>query len=109
MLNYKGPLPASENLTVRPRPYSVAYRSISCASGSPHLVMVAVQQGNAAVELEKQAVAASDKVGPATPTTPTQEKRAWADDVQDIPKNNLPLVFFSLLLATFLVCFRYSH
>ncbi|GJE93247.1 MFS general substrate transporter [Phanerochaete sordida] len=64
--------------------------------------MVSAQQESASVELEKQAIDASEKVGPATPTTATQEKRAWADDVQDIPKNNLPLVFFSLLLATFL-------
>ena len=35
---------------------------------------------------------------------PVQETKAWkAHDEQGIPKNNLPLVFFSLLLATFLV------
>ena len=38
---------------------------------------------------------------------PIEDVKAWrAHDVEEIPKNNLPLVFFSLLLATFLVCAR---
>lgn len=51
-------------------------------------------------ENEKQAVASEKE----SPVTPTQDKRSWRiEDEQEIPKNNLPLVFFSLLLATFLV------
>lgn len=34
---------------------------------------------------------------------PVAEKSWRAGDQQILPKNNLPLVFFSLLLATFLV------
>ena len=35
---------------------------------------------------------------------PVKTEKAWMAHEEDIPKNNLPLVFFSLLLATFLVC-----
>lgn len=34
---------------------------------------------------------------------PNNDKSWKTDDEQVVPKNNLPLVFFSLLLATFLV------
>lgn len=40
----------------------------------------------------------------ASSDTAAQEKVvSKVDDEQELPKNNLPLVFFSLLLATFLV------
>ena len=32
------------------------------------------------------------------------EPRAWREEEQVFPENNIPLVFFSLLLTTFLVC-----
>ena len=36
--------------------------------------------------------------------TAAQNEKSWkTEDEQILPKNNLPLVFFSLLLATFLV------
>ena len=37
-------------------------------------------------------------------TDPGSNEKSWKiEDQQIVPKNNLPLVFFSLLLATFLV------
>lgn len=49
---------------------------------------------------EKQAVVSEKDGADAAPQHGKASK--VQDDVQDIPKNNLPLVFFSLLLATFL-------
>ncbi|EKM50103.1 uncharacterized protein PHACADRAFT_264644 [Phanerochaete carnosa HHB-10118-sp] len=61
--------------------------------------MVATHEENAKVEAREE-MAVSEKSGAASPT---QDEKAWrVEDAQDIPKNNLPLVFFSLLLAMFL-------
>ena len=42
-----------------------------------------------------------------TPPTKHVNGNSWqANEEQVLPKNNLPLVFFALLLATFWVCSR---
>lgn len=52
----------------------------------------------------------TSKVGDEKPRAETssavraQEKKNWrVEEQQELPKNNLPLVYFSLLLALFLV------
>jgi hypothetical protein len=57
-----------------------------------------VQGVKAGTRDDRQMPAVSEK----DPLEAPREK-AWKHDEQEIPKNNLPLVFFSLLLATFLV------
>lgn len=68
--------------------------SISESTHEPHYSVA---------EKAMEAVVISESKGQSS--IPLAEKEtAWkTDDEQVLPKNNLPLVFFSLLLATFLV------
>ena len=55
---------------------------------------------------EKHDVRDDAEVPPVEELKEDNDPKLWKiHDEHVVPKNNLPLVFFSLLLATFLVCF----
>lgn len=56
---------------------------------------------------EKLSANADDRAPTRVMNAKEDDSKMWKiHDEQVLPKNNLPLVFFSLLLATFLVCSR---
>ena len=50
-----------------------------------------------------QAQDLSQTLADSEPATEVGHEKSWKTEEQILPKNNLPLVFFSLLLTTFLV------